>query len=82
MTVEEAANWSMVNLGKKSLKNVNRLGFNGSCNDSELVKVMEEMMIHALEFGGYEIETQVRIGERLGRRQALADILAIKEILR
>ena len=41
-------------------------------------KVMEEMMIHALEFGGYEIETQVRIGERLGGGKHYADILARK----
>jgi hypothetical protein len=41
-------------------------------------KVMEEMMIHALDFGGYEIETQVRIGERLGGGKHYADILAKK----
>lgn len=42
-------------------------------------KVMEDMMLHALEFGGYEIETQVKIGERLGGGRHYADIIAIKD---
>ena len=39
-------------------------------------KVMEEMMLHALDFGGYSVDTQVRIGERLGGGRHFADIVA------
>ena len=39
-------------------------------------KVMEEMMLHALDFGGYSLDTQVRIGERLGGGRHFADIVA------
>tara|TARA_B110001452_G_C15207963_1_gene419029 strand:- start:1233 stop:1646 length:414 start_codon:yes stop_codon:yes gene_type:complete len=39
-------------------------------------KVMEDMMLHALKFGGYTIETQVRIGERLGGGRHFADFIA------
>ena len=41
-------------------------------------KVMEEMMLHALQFGGYATETQVRIGERLGGGKHYADIVVSK----
>ena len=42
-------------------------------------RVMEDMMLHALEFGGYTTETQVRIGERLGGGRHYADIIAKNE---
>ena len=41
-------------------------------------KVMEDMMLHALQFGGYIVETQARIGSRLGGGKHYADIIASK----
>ena len=41
-------------------------------------QVLEMMVLPALEMGGYFVEKQVRLGERLGGGKHYADILATK----
>ena len=41
--------------------------------------VLEQMILPALERGGYHYERQVHIGERLGAGKHMLDILATKE---
>ncbi len=44
--------------------------------DTRTGSVLEQMVLPALERGGYEYETQVNIGMRLGGRKHVVDIIA------
>lgn len=41
--------------------------------------VLEKMVVPALKRGGYEVQTQVNIGKRLGGGNHVADVLADKQ---
>ena len=47
--------------------------------DTRTGGVLESMILPALERGGYEYETQVNIGTRVGGRRHLVDVIASRE---